>query len=351
MEHKQEILDVMHRVCEQGPYILGPEVKAFEEAFAAYNGVQHCIGVGSGTDALVLSMKAMDIGAGDEVITVSHTAVATVAAIVITGATPVLIDIEECFYTMDPSKIEAAITEKTKAIIPVHLYGQPCNMDAIMTIAKKHGLKVIEDCAQAHGSSLKDRKVGTMGDVGCFSFYPTKNLGAIGDAGGIITNNLDLNNRLRRLRQYGWDEERTSQEPGLVSRLDELQAAILNVKLKYLDQSNNKRKNIAEYYDNLFKNFDIILPQKRENCEHVYHLYVLRLKNRDSVKEKLYLQGIELGIHYSKPANKHIGYHSRVVVSPEGLAVTDKVVNEILTLPIYPEFNYEHYGNIIRASL
>jgi dTDP-4-amino-4,6-dideoxygalactose transaminase len=351
LEYQQEITDAMRKVCENGPYILGPEVDNFESEFSEYNGSRYCVGVGSGTDALVLSLRAMDIGIGDEVITVSHTAIATVAAIVTVGATPVLVDIEEDFYTIDPKKIEAAITEKTKAIIPVHLYGQPCDMESIVAIAKKNGLKIIEDCAQAHGASIKGRKVGTFGDMGCFSFYPTKNLGAIGDAGGIITSNLDINNRLRRLRQYGWDENRISQESGIVSRLDELQAAILRVKLKYLDKSNHKRRIISIHYKNLLNNKGIQLPRERENCEHVYHLFVVRSDMRDRLKEKLGLTGIEAGIHYAYPAHQHIGYRDKIRMMPAGLSITEKIVKEILTLPIYPELSYEYYGNIIRELL
>ncbi|HBS52313.1 MAG TPA: erythromycin biosynthesis sensory transduction protein eryC1, partial [Coxiellaceae bacterium] len=262
------------------------------------------------------------------------------------GATPVLVDIEEDYYTIDPLKIEAAITPKTKAIIPVHLYGQPCNMDAIMSIAKKHNLKVIEDCAQAHGATYKNHKIGTIGDAGCFSFYPTKNLGAIGDGGGVITNNDSVNQRLKQLRQYGWNNNRISQEPGVVSRLDELQAAILRVKLRYLDIDNQKRINIASSYKSLLQNSSLELPKERSDCRHVYHLYVVRSNVRDQLKNKLAMLGIESGIHYSHAVHMHIGYKHIVRIAHNGLNITENILKKILTLPIYPEFDITKFNNL-----
>lgn len=339
--YRDEILEAITRVCDNGPYVLGKEVDYFEKEFASYHEIAHCVGVGSGTDALALAMKAFGIGGGDEVITVSHTALATAAAIVMTGATPVLVDIEEDYYTIDPAKIEVAITSKTKAIVPVHLYGQPCDMDAILAIARKHNLIVIEDCAQAHGATYKGKKVGTIGDLGCFSFYPTKNLGAIGDGGGVITDNKDIADRIKKLRQYGWDEQRISQEPGVVSRLDEIQAAILRVKLKYLDADNQKRKSIASLYNSALSQSSLILPKKRNDVEHVYHLYVVRSKNRGEVKSKLNKFDIEPGIHYEYPVHKHPGFINKIRIGKKGLETTEKIVKEILTLPIYPELPKE----------
>ena len=349
--YRQEILDAMVRVCEKGPHVLGPEVEAFESEFAHYHDMKYCVGVGSGTDALALTMKAFDIGAGDEVITVAHTALATAAAIVMTGATPVLIDIEEDFYTMDPSKIEVAITPQTKAIIPVHLYGQPCDMDPILEIAQKHGLKIIEDCAQAHGAKYKDRIVGTMGDAGCFSFYPTKNLGAIGDGGGVVTKSQEVHDRLKRMRQYGWDQNRVSQEPGVVSRLDEIQAAILRIKLQHLDQDNQRRRIIAGQYKEQLSKASLRLPIERPDCQHVYHLYVVRTQERNQLKEKLSPQGIEAGIHYSHPVHMHPGYRDKIRIAPGGLKVTENIVQEILTFPIYPELDEGDVCERIRKSL
>jgi dTDP-4-amino-4,6-dideoxygalactose transaminase len=336
LSYKEEILKAIERVAEKGPYILGPEVTAFEKEFAAYHSVNYAVGVGSGTDALALTLKAFDIGPGDEVITVSHTALATVAAIITSGATPVLVDIDR-YYTMDVAKIEAEITTKTKAIIPVHIYGQPCDMDSILEIARKHNLVVIEDCAQAHGATYKGKKVGTMGEAGCFSFYPTKNLGALGDGGGVITNHASTAERLKRLRQYGWDENRIAIETGVVSRLDELQAAILRIKLRHLDEDNQKRGKIAEEYKAFLKNSSFLLPEIRPKCQHVFHLYVVRAENRDEWKKKLAEFNIEAGIHYAYPAHLHPGYKDKIILSKKGLSLTEKASQEVLSLPIYPE--------------
>ena len=337
--YKQEIMEAVHKVFEIGPYILGSEVEAFEQEFSDYHKLKYAVGVGSGTDALALTLKAYGIGAGDEVITVSHTALATAAAIVIAGATPVLVDIEENYFTMDPKAIEAAITPRTKAIIPVHLYGQPCDMDAIMAIADKHHLIVIEDCAQAHGAIYKGKIVGTIGHAGCFSFYPTKNLSAIGDGGGVITNDRQIYERLKRLRQYGWDENRVSQEPGVVSRLDELQAAILRVKLKYLNEDNQKRRLIAQTYPTLLESTELIFPEVRPDCEHVFHLYVIKAKDRQKLKANLEERSIQAGIHYTHPVHMNPGYLDKIKISPAGLCVTNNIIQKILTLPVYPELD------------
>jgi dTDP-4-amino-4,6-dideoxygalactose transaminase len=337
--YKQEIMEAVQKVFERGPYILGSEVEAFEQEFSDYHNIKYAVGVGSGTDALALTLKAYGIGTGDEVITVSHTALATAAAIVIAGATPVLVDIEENYFTMDPKTIEAAITPQTKAIIPVHLYGQPCDMDAIMEIANKHHLIVIEDCAQAHGATYKGKIVGSIGHAGCYSFYPTKNLSAIGDGGGIITHDRQICERLRRLRQYGWDENRVSQEPGVVSRLDELQAAILRIKLKYLNEDNQKRRLIAQTYPTLLESTELIFPEVRPDCEHVFHLYVIKTKSREKLKKDLAEQGIEAGIHYTYPVHMNPGYLDKIKISPAGLCVTDNIIQKILTLPVYPELD------------
>ena len=248
-----EIDAAIQRVLASGWYILGGEVSAFEEEFAAYNGVSGCVGVNSGTDAIFLALRACDVGPGDEVITVSHTAVATVAAIRLTGATPVLVDVDPSTYTMSMDGLAAAITPRTKAIVPVHIYGQPAEMESILAMAVEAGIRVIEDCAQAHGARYQGKRVGSMGDLGCFSFYPTKNLGAIGDGGAVIGNDEALLERIRRLRQYGWTPESryVSQEEGVNSRLDEMQAAILRVKLAHLDDWNRRRQELAALYDRL----------------------------------------------------------------------------------------------------
>lgn len=337
LSYKDEIDTAISRVLEKGWYILGEEVKAFEEKFAGYIGVSHGIGVGSGTEAIHLALATCGIGQGDEVITVSHTAVATVAAIELAGATPVLIDIEPDFFTLDPNKIEKVITSKTKAILPVHLYGQPADLDSILEIARKYHLRVIEDCAQAHGATYKGKRLGAYGDMACFSFYPTKNLGALGDGGMVVTSDKELAHKARLLREYGWAERYVSHMPGWNTRLDEIQAAILRVKLKHLDEDNAKRICLAELYDNQLTNANLILPKKRENSTHVYHLYVIQTRNRDKLLVFLKEKGIGVLIHYPvpvhlQPAYKdlHFGYN---------LPVTERMAGEIISLPIYPELS------------
>ena len=274
LEHQAEIDEAIAHVLEKGRYILGEEVLAFEEEFATYIGVDHGIGVGNCTDAIHLALRACGIGIGDEVITVSHTAVATVAAIELAGATPVLVDIEPDFYTIDPGQLQKAISPKTKAIIPVHLYGQSADLEAVLKIAKQHNLRVIEDCAQATGALYKNRRIGSFGDLACFSFYPTKNLGAIGDGGMIVCNESKLAKKVKCLREYGWDESRISQFAGVNSRLDELQAAVLRVKLPYLDEDNSKRRKLAKLYDQGLSG--LLLPKIRAEAIPVYHLYEAR---------------------------------------------------------------------------
>ena len=350
--HREAILAAVARVLERNQYILGPEVRAFERAFAAYIGVEHAVGVGSGTDALVLALRALDIGPGDEVVTVSHTALATVAAVIATGATPVLVDVEPRCYTVDPAGIEAAITRKTKGIIPVHLYGQSVDMDAVARIARAHGLTVIEDCAQAVGATHRGRRLGSIGDVGCFSFYPTKNLGAVGDAGAVVTRRTDVAERLARIRQYGWNEARRTQEPGANSRLDEIQAAILGVKLPTLDADNARRRQIARHYTEAFDDLPIVLPASRADAEHVYHLYVIaceRPEQRESLRQALAADGIMAGVHYPVPAHLHDGYRERCRIPAAGLPVTETLARTVLTLPMYPELSDADLAHVVRS--
>jgi dTDP-4-amino-4,6-dideoxygalactose transaminase len=344
LSYEKEIDAAIKRVLQSGWFILGKEVKAFEEEFAKYIGVNFAKGVGSGTDAIMLALKALQIGTGDEVITVSQTAVATVAAIEMTGAKAVMVDIEEDFYTIDAKKIEAAITPKTKAIVAVHLYGQPVDLDAVLKITKKHKLKLIEDCAQAHGAMYKNKRVGSIGDMGCFSFYPTKNLGALGDGGMVVTNDTKLADRIEMLRQYGWKERYVSEFAGTNSRLDELQAAILRVKLTHLDDDNAKRNHIAEIYDKQLGGTGIVLPRKRESCTHVYHLYVVRVKKRDELLQHLKQNDIAAAIHYPMPVHLQPAYNQGLK-----LPVTEKITKEILSLPMYPELSEGEVQKIIDA--
>jgi dTDP-4-amino-4,6-dideoxygalactose transaminase len=337
LAHKEEIDAAVARVLDSGWYIMGRECEAFEREFAVWQGTSHCIGVGSGTDALHLALAALNIGIGDEVITVSHTAVATVSAIELVGAEPVLVDIEPYTYTMDPHALEAAITPRSKAVIPVHLYGHPADMPVIMDIARRRGLFVIEDCAQAHGATLGGQKVGTFGHMACFSFYPTKNLGALGDGGAVTTNDEALAEKVRLLHQYGWKNKFISEIPGWNSRLDELQAAILRIKLSHLNDDNAKRAAIAGMYAVELKGLGFELPIPREDVGHVYHLYVVRAPRRDHVLAALRERGVGAAIHYTQPIHLQPAYKRLGVSLPE----TERAAAEILSLPMFPELNRE----------
>jgi len=345
--HKAEIDQAIHRVLDRGWYILGDEVCAFEAEFAAYIGVKFAIGVGSGTEALHLALRACKIGPGDEVITVSHTAVATVAAIELCGATPVLADIEADHYTLDPKKLPQLITSRTKAIVPVHLYGQSSDMAPIQEIARQYGLRVIEDCAQAHGAIYKGKRVGSLSHMGCFSFYPTKNLGAIGDGGMVVTDNSELAEKAKLLREYGWTERYISYCAGWNTRLDEVQAAILRVKLKHLDDDNSKRVHLAKVYNRELSSTSLILPKQREKETHVYHLYVIRSQRRDELRSFLKEKGIGTSIHYPMPVHLQPAY-SRIK-GRNNLSETDRMRKEILSLPMYPELKESEIMTVISA--
>ena len=336
LSQKRQINSAIRGVLNDTNYILGKHVEKFEFNFAQYIGSKHCVGVNSGTDAIIFALRALGVREGDEVLVPSHTAVATASAIVSAGATPVFLDINLDFYTLDVEQIETMATSKTKAIIAVHLYGHPCDMDKINYIARKLGIFVIEDCAQAHGSMLNNRKIGTLSDISCFSFYPTKNLGAIGDGGAITTDDPVIADKVRKLRQYGWDNQREAILTSGVSRLDELQAAILNVKLPKLDENNSKRRLVAKLYSENLRLDSITKPTENENAKHVYHLYVVRVKNRDKVVEELNVNNIFPGIHYKKPVHMHKAFKD--FVRKENLLLnTENVSNEILSLPMYPE--------------
>ncbi len=347
--HEDAIRAALTRVLESGVYVLGSEVETFERSFAEYCRATDAVGVGSGTDALILALRALGIGPGDEIITVSHTAVATVAAVLATGATPVLVDVDPTYYTLDPSGIEAVLTPRSKAVIAVHLYGQAADMDAINTVARRHGLAVLEDCAQAAGGRYRERRIGNVGDIACFSFYPTKNLGAIGDGGMVVTSDANLAERVRRLRQYGWDEARTSREPGLNSRLDPLQAAILHVKLPKLDADNARRAAIAERYHRGLVGLPLTLPARRKDTSHAYHLYVVSCLERDGLMAHLAEQKIGSAVHYPIPVHCQGGYAERVIVPKSGLPVTTQLADRILTLPIYPELGDDDVDRVIAS--
>ena len=344
--YKEDIDAAIARVLNGGWYILGEETKAFEREFSSYIGVTHGIGVGSGTEALHIALSACGVARGDEVITVSHTAVATVAAIELTGAIPVFVDIEPDFYTMNADAIEEAITPKTKAIVPVHLYGQPVDMDPVLIVARKHGIFVVEDCAQAHGAKYHDRMVGSWGDIACFSFYPTKNLGALGDGGMVVTDNHDLANRVRLLREYGWAARYVSHIPGWNTRLDEIQAAILRVKLLHLDDDNRKRSQIAGLYVRELSGTSLTLPVERDGVTHAHHLYVVRSVERDSMQAFLRIKDIGALVHYPVPIHLQPAYRERLVTG-KGLPETEKAAREVLSLPMYPELRAEEIMTVV----
>ncbi len=348
LAHRAEIEAAFRRVLDSGRYILGEEVEAFESEFARYLGTTCAIGAGSGTEALHLALTACGVGSGDEVITVSHTAVATVAAIELCGASAVFVDIVPESYTMDPDKLKAAISPRSKALLPVHLYGHPADMGPIQSFAAQHGLRVIEDCAQAHGASYRGRRVGTYGDAACFSFYPTKNLGAIGDGGAIVTSQPDLEARIRALREYGWMERYVSAFAGWNSRLDEVQAAILRVKLRSLDADNAKRAQIAERYSRSLRDCGLELPGVREQVSHAFHLYVVRAQGRDELSSRLAERDIGTLVHYPVPVHLQPAYRGRVR-APGGLPETERAAREVLSLPMYPELSMPDQEAVISA--
>jgi dTDP-4-amino-4,6-dideoxygalactose transaminase len=348
LAHKEEIDKAIARVLDSGRYIVGEEVSAFENEFAEYVGVRFAVGVGSGTEALHLALRACGIGENDEVITVSHTAVATVAAIELCGATPVLVDIDLNTYTMDPNPFESSITDRTKAVIPVHLYGHPADLQSIIGTARRHNLRVIEDCGQSHGSLYQERMTGAHGHLGAFSFYPTKNLGAMGDGGMVTTDDPELAERARLLREYGWKERYVSDLPGLNSRLDELQAAILRVKLRYLNEENRKRRSLAGIYEDMLSTTSLVLPKCAPETSHVYHQYVVRSGGRDGLKAFLRERGIGTLIHYPVPAHLQPAYRGRLRCAGS-MVNTESVAQQVLSLPIYPELTSEQIEQIGEA--
>ena len=343
--YQSEIEDAVISVMRSNSYVLGEQVKILEGEFAEYIGVSSAIGVANGTDAIEIALRALNIGFGDEVITVSHTAVATIAAIEATGASVVLVDVDPKFYTLNPNQLKGLLTKKTKAIIAVHLYGQAADLDPIITFCNLNKIYLIEDASQAHGAKYNNKRLGSIGDIGCFSCYPTKNLGAIGDAGLVTTNNEELASRIRRIREYGW-KNRVSMQPGRNSRLDELQAAILRIKLKHLDEDNQKRRDIAEFYFNKLSELPILLPSIRSNSESVFHLFVIQVEDRNSLLSFLKKGGIIAGVHYSLPVHMHPAYNDRVIKS-EDMVVTENIVNQIISLPIYPELSKSDVNKIV----
>jgi len=347
--HKYEIDQAVARVLDSGWYILGKEVAAIETEFAPIIGVPHAVGVANGTDALALALRALGIGPSDAVATVSHTAVATVAAIEMVGASPVLVDIEPDFFTMDPVEFERAVTARPtdspiRAVIPVHLYGQAADMGAIAAVAKRHDIAVIEDCSQAHGALLDGRRLGSFGDIAAYSLYPTKNLGALGDGGIVTTARADLAAQLAALRHYGWRERYVSDFVGVNSRLDEMQAAILRVRLGLLDEDNRRRQAIATIYDEQLagcRNQGLTLPARRPGASHVFHQYVIRAEDREQLQQHLRQAGIGTNIHYPLPVHRQPAYRDRLATGPAGLTRSEQAAATVLSLPMFPQMTDE----------
>jgi dTDP-4-amino-4,6-dideoxygalactose transaminase len=348
---KAEIDAAILQVLDSGQYILGRAVERFENDFAAYLGLAYGVGCASGTDALELALRACGIGAGDLVFTVSHTAVATVAAIERAGATPVLVDIEPGGFAMDPAALDAALRDplpgRPAAILPVHLYGEPADLAAIGELARVRGLRLIEDCAQSHGARYRERPAGSFGDFACFSFYPTKNLGALGDAGIIASADPSLAEAAREIREYGWRERYVSARSGINTRLDPIQAAVLAVKLPRLDADNARRQAIAARYDKGLAGLPIALPPRRADCSHVFHQYVIRCKDRDRLREHLRGAAIGTGLHYPVPVHLHPAYRGRVPTGPTGLRNSEQVAGQILSLPMYPQLGEAAVDRVI----
>ncbi|MDZ7331442.1 MAG: DegT/DnrJ/EryC1/StrS family aminotransferase [candidate division KSB1 bacterium] len=344
---KAEIKLAFDEVFESSWFILGKQVELFEQEFAEYCGARYGIGVGSGTEALHLALLACGVQPGDEVITVSNTAVPTVSAISFAQAKPVFVDIDPLSYTMDPGAIEAKITPRTRVILPVHLYGQAADMDPIMEIAHRYGLKVIEDACQAHGAAYRGHRVGAIGDLGCFSFYPSKNLGAYGDGGMVVTNDPELADHLKLLRNYGQRKRYYHDIKGFNSRLDELQAAFLRKKLRYLDQWNARRRHLANQYEKLLDDH-VVKPVEASYAYHIYHLYVIRCQCREQLQRYLLDHGIQTLIHYPVPVHLQQAYQD-LNLPPGSLPITEQYAAEILSLPMFPELTDEQVSIVADA--
>lgn len=334
IEIKDDINKKISEVLGKGYFILGNEVQKFETIFSEYLGMKYGLGVNSGSDALYMAIKALGIGEGDEIITVSHTFISTVDAIIRNGATPIFVDVDPDTYCIDTSKIEEKITDKTRAILPVHLYGHPADMSSILKIANKHNLKIIEDCSQAHGSEYNGKKLGSFGDISCFSFYPVKNLGAYGDGGFIALNDESIYQQLKMMQNYGQTKKYHHNFVGLNSRLDEIQAAILNIKLPFLDKWNDKRIKKAKLYDKLLEDSFYKVPTVKNYANHVYHLYVIQCDKRDGLKNYLSRRNIQTLIHYPIPVHRQkayvdLGFH-------EFIPTTEMICDKILSLPLNP---------------
>jgi len=346
---ERPLREATSRILETSGFILGEDVEAFEREFAAFCGVKHAIGVASGLEALTLSLRALGVGRGDEVLVPANTFIATALAVVQAGAKPVLVDVDPQIYTIDPAMAAKAITKKTKAIIPVHLYGQSADMDAIRALAAKHKLSVVEDACQAHGATYKEEeRCGGMSDAGCFSFYPSKNLGALGDGGMITTNRDDLAEQIRTIRNYGQTSKNVHAVKGINSRLDGIQAAILRVKLRHLPKWNEARRRHAVHYTETLREMPVATPAERQGGTHVYHLYVVRVPRRDELQHHLEALGVSCGVHYPIPIHLQ-GAFSDLDRGPGSYPVAERLASEILSLPMYPEMADSDVGTVCES--
>ncbi len=348
LQLKEEIDAAVAGVLDSTQFILGPNVSALEAEVARYHGLPHAVGVANGTDALLLALRALGIGAGDEVITTPFTFIATAEVVSLVGALPVFIDVDPRTFNLHPDAIEKAITKKTKAIIPVHLFGQPCDMDPLLAVAKKHGLKVIEDCAQSFGARYKGKIVGTLGDAGCFSFFPSKNLACYGDGGMVVTRESTTDNTLRMLRNHGSSVRYHHHLLGYNSRLDEIQAAIVRVKLKRIDALNENRRRAADLYRKTIRRKDITLPFEREDCRHVYHQFTLLAKDRDRLQKALLQAAVASAVYYPVPLHRQDVFLGRNSRSGD-LPVSDALAAQVLSLPMFPEITEEEIRRISDA--
>ncbi len=338
---KNEIQNAIQEVLDSCAFAGGPFVEKFEKEWAAYCGTKYAIGVGNGTDALWLALLALGVGRGDEVITVPNSFLATAEAISLVGATPVFVDVDSETYNMDPALLKGAITSKTRAIIPVHLFGQPADMDPIMEIAGKRSIPVIEDACQAHGAEYKGRRAGSIAAAGCFSFYPGKNLGAYGEGGAVVTDRSDIDEKIRMLRDHGQSKKYYHEIAGINGRLDGIQGAVLSVKLRHLDKWNSLRRAAARQYADLLAGMDgIILPVEAGYAKHIYHVFALRVRNRDALMERLHGEGIHCGIHYPVPIHLQTAYGS-LGLKKGSFPITESCANEFLSLPMFPELTVE----------
>ena len=344
---RDEVDEAIARVLQSGHYILGPETHQLESEFADYLGSGEVVAVGNATDGIALALRALGVGSGDEVIAPSHTAVATVAGIEMAGASPVLADVDPVTLTLDYRRVQELVSDRTAAVMPVHLYGQPADLDAAVEFHDRTGIPLVEDASQAHGALWRGRRVGTFGQAAVFSCYPTKNLGGLGDGGLVATPDSQTSARIRRIRQYGWETRNLSREPGVNSRMDELQAAVLRVQLRYLDAPNARRRELARNYREALGDIPIGLPETQVHSDHVFHLFVIQFDERDALMAHLGSEGIQTAIHYPTPVHMQPAYQGRLRIG--SMSTTNRLTTRILSLPLHPQLSDDDIGLVADA--